>query len=73
MTMSILLNSISSIGTFIVLFFMLYFIRKVTIGFLPIFKKNINNRLSLTRGQFIFSISSIIIILTTFNFYLPYS
>lgn len=39
MTMSILLNSISSIGTFIVLFFMLYFIQKVTIGFLPIFKK----------------------------------
>lgn len=71
--MSILLNSISSIGTFIVLFFMLYFIQKVTIGFLPIFIKNINNRLSLTRGQFIFSISSIIIILTTFNFYLPYS
>lgn len=71
--MMILLNSISVIGTFILVFYLLYFIQKGTIGFLPIFKKHINTRLSITIGQVFFSLSSLIIILTMFDFYLPYS
>lgn len=70
--MILLLNSISVSATFVVVFSVLYFIQRITIGFFPIFKKTMKNFSELTIGNVTFSVTSIILIITSFDFYLPY-
>lgn len=60
--MNFLLTALSTTGTFFLLFGVLYFIQKITIGFLPIFRKTVFQRFIL--GDLLFSLTSILFIVT---------
>lgn len=68
--MSVFLNGISVLGTFMIIFSLLYFIQYFTIGFIPFFKKEIRNKISI--GDIIFPITSLCFIALFIDFYLPY-
>lgn len=65
-----LLNFISVTGTFLVVFGSLFFIQRFTIGFIPFFKKEINTRIS--RGDVLFTLTSLLFIIAFVDFYKPY-
>lgn len=68
--MSVLLNGISVIGSFCIVLSLLYFIQYYTLGFIPIFKKEIKSRISL--GDLTFISTSVLFILIFVEFYNPF-
>jgi hypothetical protein len=64
------MNSISVIGTFLLLFGVIYFIQRLTFGLLPLFKKRINGFMSL--GDLTFSLTTLLIIVTCVDILKPY-
>jgi|HigsolmetaAR203D_1030402.scaffolds.fasta_scaffold00989_10 hypothetical protein len=68
--MDVFLNTVSVIGTFFCVFGLLFFVQRYTIGFLPFFKKQLKNQLSI--GDVFFSITSIMFIVFFVDFYTPY-
>lgn len=64
------LNIVSVIFSFLAIFGTLYLLQKLTIGFLPIFKKILYKSLSL--GDIIFISTTLFIIHNYIDFYRPY-
>lgn len=68
--MNILLNALSVLGSFLVVFSLLYFIQTYTLGYLPIFNKEIRGRISI--GDIVFPLVSLTCIILFIDFYKPY-
>lgn len=64
------LNVISVTFTFVATLGILYLIQKVTIGFLPVFQKVMFRSLSF--GDPVFFLTSLVIMINYFDFYKPY-
>jgi len=67
---SSILNTVSVIGSFCVTFGLLYFFMNLTIGFIPLFKKELFGKIAL--GDIVFPIVSLLIIMVFIDFYRPY-
>lgn len=68
--MSGILNGISVVGSFLLLFSLLYFIQYYTLGLIPIFKKELKKKISI--GDLVFCFNSLGFILLFVEFYKPY-
>lgn len=60
------LNVASFVGSFLLTFSALYFIQYFTLGFIPLFKKEIKNTISI--GDIVFPAISLIIIILFIDF-----
>lgn len=68
--MNVLLNAVSMLGSFFVVFSLLYFIQTYTLGYLSFFKKEINRKISI--GDVVFPLISLTLIILFADFYKPY-
>ncbi|OMC77259.1 hypothetical protein [Viridibacillus sp. FSL H8-0123] len=68
--MDSLLNVISIVGSFCATFGILYLVQRFTIGLLPFFKREIKRTISI--GDVLFSLSSLIFILSFMDFKGPF-
>lgn len=68
--MHVFLNIISVIGTFLSLFGIFYLIQRYTIGFIPLFKKQVSRVFSL--GDIVFSVTSLSFIIIFIDILKPY-
>lgn len=65
-----IINIISVLGTFFVIFGLLFLLQYFTIGLIPFFKKRIIKNLS--RGDLLFTVSSLLIFFSFFTIQTPY-
>lgn len=68
--MDTLLNLLSIIGTTLALLGILFLVQSYTVGLLPFFKKHMYK--SISRGDLIFCISTLVIFFSFFNVQSPY-
>ncbi|EWG08369.1 hypothetical protein PBF_24608 [Cytobacillus firmus DS1] len=68
--MNVLLNALSMIGSFFVVFSLLYFIQSYTLGYLSIFRKEVKGKISI--GDIVFPLISLTFIILFIDFYRPY-
>lgn len=68
--MNEMLNAVSVLGSFLVVFSLLYFVQHYTLGYLSVFRKEINGKISI--GDVIFPLVSLTLIFFFVDFYQPY-